>query len=117
MPNPAGPGYVVVYELAEAWPDSLATAISQLTSARPGEFECARVCATESLRSCTLPHFPALFATSEPVIRADSAEVVVKAMWLSDLAKQPVQDGVFLVTLRRGPAGWTAVATRTLQIS
>lgn len=58
-----------------------------------------------------------MFATSDPVAVGDSAQVIVKAMWLGNLAKQPVQDGVFLVTLRQRGGRWEAVTSRTLVIS
>jgi hypothetical protein len=59
----------------------------------------------------------AVFAAGSPTVRGDSAEVVVKGIWLTDSAKQPVHDGVFSVTLVRTAEGWRPVASRTLNIS
>lgn len=116
--NPAYPtGRVQVYELAgERLPGHAAEARSAM-GAEPGTIEGARVCATESLRSCTLRDAAAVFAAGAPVVRGDSAEVVVKGLWLTDSAKQPVHDGVFAVTLVRTAHGWCPVASRTLNIS
>jgi hypothetical protein len=115
--NPAHSGYATIYELGGLRPDSVSAAATGLMAAEIGNFDDARVCATESLRSCTLRDAVALFASGTPTIGADSAELVVQAMWLGDLAKQPVQDGIFHVTLRRDGSGWKAIATRTLRIS
>jgi hypothetical protein len=85
--------------------------------AQVGNLENARVCANASLRSCRLRDAVAVFATSEPAVRGNSAEVVVKALWMSNLAKQPVQEGVFRITLLREGTGWRAATTETLIIS
>jgi hypothetical protein len=58
-----------------------------------------------------------VFAAGSPTVRGDSAEVVVKGIWLTDSAKQPVHDGLFSVTLVRTAEGWRPVASRTLNIS
>jgi hypothetical protein len=104
------------YELGRERDPAFTELLRNLMHAQPGILDdTARVCATSSLRSCTLRDAVAYFA--EPVVTGDAAEVIVKAMWLGDLAKQPVQDGVFAVTLRKGQGGWKAVASRTLFIS
>ncbi|HEX6039834.1 hypothetical protein, partial [Longimicrobium sp.] len=94
-----------------------AASVLELTAARPGNIDDARVCASDNLRSCTLRDGVAIFAVDNPEIGGDSAVVVVKAMWLGNLTKQPVQDGIFRVTLRRDATGWKAVSARTLNIS
>jgi hypothetical protein len=85
--------------------------------AHSGDMESARVCANDSLRSCTLGNAVAVFAASEPWVARDSAQVIVKALWMADLVKQPVQEGVFRLTLQRNPGGWRVVRTETLMIS
>ena len=113
------PGYsmpVTVYLLGE--PDSAGSAaVQQATGAEAGNIQTSRVCANDSLRSCTLGDAVAVFAASEPAVARDSAQVIVKALWLSDLVKQPVQEGVFRLTLQRDPDGWRVVRTETLMIS
>ena len=59
----------------------------------------------------------AAFATSDPEFSNDTARVVVKAVWLSNLVKQPLQEGVFRVTLTRQPGGWRIIRTETVWIS
>jgi hypothetical protein len=108
---------VTVYELSGTRSDSVTQSALTLLETVSANIDSARLCAGENLRSCTLRDGVAVFATSSPAIHADSAEVVVKAVWLGSLRKQPVQDGTFRVTLRRESSGWKAVATRTLQIS
>ncbi|HEV3050936.1 MAG TPA: hypothetical protein VGX50_11525 [Longimicrobium sp.] len=113
------PGYsmpVTVYLLGE--PDSAGSAaVQEVAGAEAGNIETARVCANESLRSCTLGDAVAVFAASAPAVARDSAQVIVKALWLSDLVKQPVHEGVFRLTLLHGPGGWRVVRTETLMIS
>jgi|GEM_PF-3132738 len=108
---------ITMYELRDGRGDAFAAMARNVMNAEAGDFDHARVCATESPRSCTLRDGVAIFATNTPVLCGDSAEVVVKAMWLGDLRKQPVQEGIFLVTLRREPGGWRAVTTRTIRIT
>ncbi len=116
--NPAYPdGRAVGYDLAGARPPEHAAAARRAMSAEPGTVDGARVCATESLRSCTLRDAVAIFAAGRPVLRGDYAEVVVKGLWLTPSTRQPVHDGVFSVTLVRTAEGWRPVATRTLSIS
>jgi hypothetical protein len=85
--------------------------------AHSGDMDSAVVCGDESPRSCTLNAAVAVFATTAPTVGGDSAQVVVKALWMANLAKQPVQEGVFRLTLRREPDGWRVVRTETLLIS
>jgi hypothetical protein len=116
--NPAYPGgRALGHALAEARRPEHAAAARSAMGAEPGAIDGARVCATESLRTCTLRDAVAVFAAGNPTVRGDSAEVVVKGIWLTDSAKQPVHDGVFSVTLVRTAEGWRPVASRTLNIS
>lgn len=108
---------VTVYELSGTRRESVTASALLLSGTSLGTFDNARRCETESLRSCTLRDGVAVLASSNPMIHADSAEVLVKAIWLGTLAKAPVQDGVFRITLQRDGSGWKAVATRALQIS
>jgi hypothetical protein len=114
LPSYSAP--VTTYELAGRQ-SQVASAAQVLMGAEFGDIDSARVCSTDSPRSCTLGDAVAVFATSDPFFQGDSADVVVKALWFSDLKKQPVQEGIFLVTLRREPDGWRAVARRTLVIT
>lgn len=116
--HPAYSSPPTIYELTGTRSAEVTVAARTMMGAESGDFDGARVCASESLRSCSLGNAVAVFASSDPVVCGDSAEVVVKAMWVGDLAKQPVQDGIFRVTLQRDATlGWRAVATRTLRIS
>jgi hypothetical protein len=118
MDHPAHTSPVTLYELTGTRSAEVAVAARTMMGAEPGDFDAARVCASESLRSCNLGNAAAVFASGDPLLGGDSAQVVVKAMWMGDLAKQPVQDGIFLVSLQRDPSGgWRVVATRTLRIS
>jgi hypothetical protein len=114
--NPAYATPVTFYALGER-ESSVAVDVRTVLRAERGNLETARVCATESLRSCTLHDAVAVFAASEPVMQGDSAEVVVTALWVSNLAKQPVQSGTFRITLRRQSGAWRAARTETLVIS
>ncbi|WP_420129900.1 hypothetical protein [Longimicrobium sp.] len=118
MDSPAHSSPVTVYELTGTRSAEVAVAARTMMGAEPGQFDAARVCASESLRSCNLGNAVAVFASSDPLLGGDTAQVVVKAMWMGDLAKQPVQDGIFLLSLQRDSSqGWRVVATRTLRIS
>ncbi len=97
--------------------NEVAAAARVALGAEAGNLENARVCANASPRSCRLDDVVAVFATSEPAVRGGSAEVVVRALWMSNLAKQPVQEGVFRITLLREGTGWRAATTETLTIS
>jgi hypothetical protein len=113
------PGYtapVAHYALAPR-ENGVAAAARTVMGAEIGNLETARVCANDSLRSCSLNGAVAVFATSEPVVCGESAHVLVKALWMSNLAKQPVQEGIFRVTLMRGSDGWQVARTETLFIS
>ncbi|HEX8391871.1 MAG TPA: hypothetical protein VF665_05865 [Longimicrobium sp.] len=107
----------IVYDLTVERGRAEAAAVRALARAEAGNLDEARVCPSESLRTCTLREAVAVFATGDPVASGESVQVIVKAMWLSNLVKQPVQDGVFLVTLQPRGNGWEAVSTRTLVIS
>ncbi len=113
------PGYpepVAVYVLAE--PDTAtAMAIQAATGAEAGNIESARVCANDSPRSCRLRDAAAVFAASVPSMAGDSAQVVVQALWMGNLAKQPVQVGIFRITLRRQGAVWRRTCLKSLFIS
>jgi hypothetical protein len=114
--DPAYPAPVTFYELGET-ESSVAAEVRATLRAERGNLETARVCATESLRSCTLRDAVAVFAAGEPRVQGDWAEVVVTALWMSDLAKQPVQSGTFRITLHRQGGEWRATRTETLVIS
>jgi hypothetical protein len=113
---PAYPEPVAVYLLAE--PDTAAAlAIQAAMGAEAGNLEDARVCANESPRSCRLRDAVAVFAAGAPVVVGDSAQVMVKALWMGNLAKQPVQAGVFRINLRREGEGWRIARAETVFIS
>ncbi|HEX8392627.1 MAG TPA: hypothetical protein VF665_09755 [Longimicrobium sp.] len=87
-------------------------------SAERAHFDSAMVCGSESPRSCTLPGVVAVFATTEPVVDGDRAEVVVAARWRSRLTKMPVGFARFAVILRRCQVGgWVVADLRTLYVS
>ncbi|HEU0016333.1 MAG TPA: hypothetical protein VFQ45_21820 [Longimicrobium sp.] len=115
--HPAYAGPVWVYELAVPRDAESYAALRRAAGAEPGNVETARVCAAESLRTCTLGGAVAVFAAGDAVLRGDTADVLVKVLWLSESAKQPVHDGVFRVTLVRESCGWRVAETRTLNIS
>ncbi|MBB4634103.1 hypothetical protein [Longimicrobium terrae] len=117
LPPDAGGIVSTVYDLTFERSAASAAELRTLMRAEAGSLDSARVCASESLRTCTLREAVAVVATSDPVAAGDSAQVIVKAMWLGNLARQPVQDGVFLVTLRQRDGRWEAVTSRTLVIS
>jgi hypothetical protein len=94
-----------------------AAAALAAAGAQTGDIESAVVCANQSPRSCTLNAAVAVFATTAPTRGGDTAQVVVKAIWMSNLVKQPVQEGVFRLTLLREPGGWRVVGAETLMIS
>lgn len=113
---PAYPEPVAFYLLAA--PDTAAAvAIQAQMGAEAGNLEDATVCANESPRSCRLRDAVAVFAASAPVVAGDSAQVVVKALWMGNLAKQPVQAGVFRISLRRAGGGWRVARAETVFIS
>lgn len=114
-PDRAAP--LTYYALGEQINEA-ANAAFAAEGAQRGDMESVLRCPTESPRSCTLcDGAAAIFATSAPTFEGDTARVVVKALWMSDLAKQPVQEGVFRLTLSRQPGGWRVVRTETLFIS
>ncbi len=79
--------------------------------------ESSVVCANESPRSCILTGAVAVFATTAPAVGGDTAQLVVKALWMANVVKQPVQEGVFRLTLLREQGGWRVIRTETLMIS
>lgn len=113
------PGYsapVPVYSLGER-ENGFGAAAQAAMRAEAGNIEEARICATESPRSCSLRDAVAVFATSEPTVSGDTAHVVVKALWMANVAKQPVQEGLFRITLTRDAGRWCVARTETLFIS
>ena len=114
--QPGYPSPVAFYVLGERENAVSAGAWGAL-NARVGNLETSRVCADANPRSCRLRDAVAVFATSDPTVHGDSAEVVVKALWMGNLAKQPVQEGIFRITLRRVDTCWRVATTETLVIS
>lgn len=115
--QPGHPAPVATYALGERENGVAAAEARAALGAEVGNLENARVCADASPRSCRLHNAVAVFAASDPTVRGDSAEVVVKALWMGNLAKQPVQEGVFRITLLREGTCWRAATTETLIIS
>jgi hypothetical protein len=56
-------------------------------------------------------------AASDPIVAPGAAQVLIRAMWVSKSARQPVSTGVFLVTLVCDGNDWRATEIRTLVIS
>jgi len=87
-------------------------------SATPADLDSVSICPGRDLRSCHLAdHAAAAFAAGEPRLRGDTAEVIVKAVWVSKIPKQPIQFGTFAVVLTRTGEQWQVASRRVITIS
>ena len=94
-----------------------ADSVRSLLGAESGTITSARRCPTSSLRSCFIPGAGANFAATRPEMRGDTMRVVVHAVWQGGLAKQPVQEGTFAVSLVRAQDEWCVREVRTIRIT
>lgn len=107
---PAGSALVDVDLSLAAAPTRAATITKTLKNAQPGKLN--RVCSGDMLNTCHLRGADLVLQVMAPVVRGNTAQVLVRVWQETKSKRQPVHSSALLVKLIRNGNSWVAVDSR-----